>query len=250
MTRGIAPDLTGKQSGYLTIIKRIKSDTHGNAQWLCKCACGNEAPVRAMYLKGGKQQQKYCCKQCPLFTEPMRVDLTGQRFGRLVALNYVRSTPGGMSIWAFRCDDGNIIERKHDNVLSGHTQSCGCLGKESRITHGKSRTLEYHREAHRKWAAANPEKVIANSLRGNKAKKLRIPKWLTDEHWAQIAALYAEARRLTKETGIVHHVDHIYPLRGKTCSGLHVPWNLQVIPWVENLHKANKLPEEICWTTR
>src|ERR1700692_3650580 len=171
MTRGIAADLTGAKRGYLTVKRRNGSDQQGNALWLCECSCGNEVSIRAGYLREGKQ--RFCSKQCPLYTEPMRVDIAGKRFGRLVALHYVRSTPGGMSIWALRCDCGNTIERKHDGILSGHTSSCGCYGKESRVKHGKSRTLEYHREAHRKWAKENPEKVIANSMRGNKAKKLR-----------------------------------------------------------------------------
>jgi len=249
MTRGIAPDLTGKKSGFLTILTKVKNPKDNNAWWLCRCDCGNEVPIRAMYLRNGKQ--KFCCKQCPLYTKPMRLDLTGQKFGRLTAIVYMMSTPGGEAIWAFKCDCGSEVELSHYTVRSGHTQSCGCLGIESRIKHGRTSRnnpdrQEFYREAHRKWALANPEKVIANALRRSEAKKLRIPRWLTDEHWNQIGALYKEAQRLTRETGIVHHVDHIYPLRGKTCSGLHVPWNMKVMVGIDNLHKANKLPEDIC----
>lgn len=249
MTRGIAPDLTGLKSGNLTVEARAESDKDGNAQWLCRCACGNTVLVRAMYLKQGKQ--KFCCKQCPLYTKPMRLDYTGKKFGRLTAIAYVRSSPGGEAIWSYRCDCGNVIEHKHYSVRTGWAKSCGCLGIESRIKHGRTakgnpNRQKYYREAHTKWAKANPEKVIANALKRSRAKRQRIPKWLTEDHWEQIRAFYLEAQRLTVETGIVHHVDHIYPLRGKTCSGLHVPWNMQVTPWIDNLRKANKLPEDVC----
>lgn len=49
---------------------------------------------------------------------------------------------------------------------------------------------------------------------------------------------YEDAQRLTAETGIEHHVDHIWPLaRG----GPHLPWNLQVLTATENLQKGASL---------
>lgn len=66
---------------------------------------------------------------------------------------------------------------------------------------------------------------------------------LSEEHKSEIEDIYAEAKRKTLETGIKYHVDHIFPLAGKECCGLHVPWNLQIIPANENSRKSNKMPE-------
>lgn len=61
--------------------------------------------------------------------------------------------------------------------------------------------------------------------------------------WAnleKIKTIYAEAMRLTKETGIEHHVDHKHPLNGKKICGLHHEDNLQILTKQENLSKGNK----------
>ena len=57
-------------------------------------------------------------------------DLTGQRFGRLTAIEYLGSVNNGKSRWRCECDCGNttIVEITH--LRSGATKSCGCYRRE------------------------------------------------------------------------------------------------------------------------
>ena len=79
----------------------------------------------------------------------------------------------------------------------------------------------------------NPEKACAKTMRYKANRINATPSWLTEEDHHEILKFYTEAQRLN------HHVDHIVPLKGKNVSGLHVPWNLQVLPPHENRSKSN-----------
>jgi hypothetical protein len=67
------------------------------------------------------------------------------------------------------------------------------------------------------------------------------PKWLTAEDKLEIRLKYRLAIEMTRRTGVRYAVDHIVPLLGEAVSGLHVPWNLEVITQEENLKKSNRL---------
>jgi len=89
------------------------------------------------------------------------------------------------------------------------------------------------------WARLNPDRVNHNNGKYRASKISAAPSWLSADQIKQIKSVYSKARRLTKETGVRHEVDHIVPLRGEKVTGLHVPWNLQVLPMEDNRSKAN-----------
>ena len=66
------------------------------------------------------------------------------------------------------------------------------------------------------------------------------PNWLTPEQRKEIADIYEHMRDCRAVTGEEYHVDHIVPLKGKNVCGLHVPWNLQVLPSDVNVSKSNR----------
>lgn len=136
----------------------------------------------------------------------------------------------------------------------------------------KQRLADDMREREESWWRENADKVaqwtreysfegIVDKLvedgRQREAAEIRAtPPWADHK---KIAAIYEEAARITKETGIPHHVDHIVPLQGPVATwgpfkgmrivfGLHWEANLRVIPARENVIKGNRtwpnMPEE------
>jgi hypothetical protein len=116
---------------------------------------------------------------------------------------------------------------------------------------GRKADEELHRammEANREQLAANRRQVEREERERRKiaaavaaAKRLaaelqRTPSWADHE---AISKFYAQARALTRRTGIPHHVDHIIPLQGRKVSGLHVQNNMQVLTASENARKCN-----------
>ena len=75
-------------------------------------------------------------------------DLTGQRFGRLVALEPVGRDKRGLIMWRCKCDCGRECVRASSLLLEGITRSCGCLQKDTvssrMITHGHSCSSTYY----------------------------------------------------------------------------------------------------------
>lgn len=75
------------------------------------------------------------------------INLTNQKYGRLLVISRADSDARGRSRWLCRCDCGNKTTVGVSNLGNGKTKSCGCLRQEltsiRRTTHGH--TVNGHR---------------------------------------------------------------------------------------------------------
>ena len=113
--------------------------------------------------------------------------------------------------------------------------------KEQVIQAAATRPLEVKRVYQKAWKERNTVWVRADTKARRRKHRLATPIWLTQQQKSEIRQLYQIAITMTKTTGEQYVVDHIVPLRSEVVCGLHVPWNLRVIPRQENLLKSNKL---------
>ena len=140
------------------------------------------------------------------------------------------------------CIHGHIAKRETN---SGSCTACKHLRKNT----------ETARLEQKRYAADNREKInkVSKKYRENNKYKINAltadryasktrstPKWLTAEDKSRIRCYYSLAAMRNKNDDKRWDVDHIVPLRGDSVCGMHVPWNLQVIPRIENIKKGNR----------
>lgn len=115
-------DLTGQRFGMLTVMHRgedrvLKSGAR-RIMWHCKCDCGNEVDVMAINLKSKHTSSCGCARKKA--GDRRRENLTGERFGHLIAIKHVDGRK-----WLFKCDCGRETVAFAFHVKSGKTQTCG-----------------------------------------------------------------------------------------------------------------------------
>jgi hypothetical protein len=172
--------------------------------------CHTPKHLSDFYVCGGRIRAR-CKSCCRLKAETKREDRRAYR------ATYNQRNPNAFRDWWAKNRDHNL-----ERCRRYHQQN-----KESRAA------------AYARWAKANPDAVNALVAKRISAKKRAIPPWADLK---AVRAFYAEALRLTRETGIRHEVDHIYPLQSDVVCGLHCEANLRVITKVENQRKKNRLP--------
>jgi hypothetical protein len=116
--------------------------------------------------------------------------------------------------------------------------------KERDLAHSKKayqQKAEERKAKQRAWSKTNRGTANALSKRYKLKKLNATPSWLSEFDLFAMKCKYQVAAMLNKHGVEAWHVDHIVPIRGKDVCGLHVPWNLQVIPAKDNLAKSNRI---------
>ena len=148
-----------------------------------------------------------------------------------------KNSPDGLDYYCAGCRKKRKLARK------GKDKSYFADYREKNL----SKRQEYSRQFNRQnkdyfsnWRDLNRGKTRAYSKKYYSRKSKATPAWLTEEDHKVIESFYIHARDCELVSGEKYHVDHIVPLQGKNVCGLHVPWNLQVLPYDLNISKSNK----------
>lgn len=125
----------GERYGKLTTLCEMAERNNGHVMWKCLCDCGNTTIVQKSRLLSGHTRSCGCLNKTPNNWK----DISGQRFGRLVAVKRVGSKLRGNAyhaLWLCQCDCGNKKLITHSDLMTGRVFSCGCQKSEHITKHG------------------------------------------------------------------------------------------------------------------
>jgi len=114
----------GFRVGKLVVVSPTAERKAGYVVWKCHCDCGNEVLLDTRCLQRGAVQD---CG-CSTIVKPGQRDITGMRFGMLVAVAPTGKTKENVgAIWHCHCDCGGEVDAPLRQLTSGYRKSCGCL---------------------------------------------------------------------------------------------------------------------------
>lgn len=118
----------GEKHGYLTIIDEIYNyNNTGKKVYICNCECGKTNIIKNSTYRWNENSS--CgCKAKENFSKKVSRHVDGEKFGRLLVIETLwNETPVKVKC---KCECGNIVILRKNDVQSLHTLSCGCLQKQ------------------------------------------------------------------------------------------------------------------------
>lgn len=114
----------GATFGRLSFLGDGGSSPGRTRRWRMQCACGTEKLFRSDLVRTGRSQSCGCLQR--EVARAARIDIAGQRFGRLVAVRDTGRTGSSGAIWDCLCDCGVEKAVTVQALRRGATISCGC----------------------------------------------------------------------------------------------------------------------------
>ncbi|MBI4738997.1 hypothetical protein HY772_05565 [Candidatus Woesearchaeota archaeon] len=125
------PDCSGQRFGSLTVIRKTDithTDRGGKKKlWELQCDCGKIIAIPRSYfdrVRGG-QRSCGCMQRTSGNSGRKRQDITGQRFGSLVAIAPLEERVYDRPSWLLRCDCGNERKLPLKHLSKIKRPSCG-----------------------------------------------------------------------------------------------------------------------------
>lgn len=133
-----------------------------------------------------------------------RMDLTGMRFGRLIAISFSHVDKHRKVHWLCSCDCGGAKIVATNSLRAGKTTSCGCFQRESHYrTHGFAPKNSQRRTEYRIW-----------SLMRDRCRNPKNNRWdryggrgiAVCERWADFTTFFAD---MGERPSLKHSIDRI-----------------------------------------
>lgn len=131
MARPLDKGVIGRRFGIIKVLSHVSAVPGEEGHYLCRCDCGVVVKVfGADRLIDGKRMSCGCSRPRKRKDFPKikpGEDVTGERYGMLVARKRAITAGGQGAVWLFKCDCGTGILIRLKDVKSGNTASCGCV---------------------------------------------------------------------------------------------------------------------------
>lgn len=221
---------------------------------MCICKkCGVDKPLDDFQLDKRRNKHYTTCRACRVQADRERRQANPEK-AREYTRNYLKAwkakNPERAAAIDKRYREKNADRyRKNGKAWRAANKERCDANRKAWAERNPQKIKESSKKANAAWHERNPEylkehykanktKYVAARARRRAKQESATPDWLTAIDKAMIQEMYDVAQAREMQTGIKHHVDHIVPINGKKVSGMHVPWNLQVITAQENLSKG------------